>query len=480
MKNYFKRFGKKIGTMLVLINFLTANDLLAMKRSAEEVARAKKQKIAAVEAAGETITIVDENCKEILLPKKIALQAITIKNLYETAREEGCNEITLPSISAEQLALIADFMWHRSNYEHKFRLPLFEDYIKQSERNASFQKLLNDKDSLVSLLKVGNFLQFRLFMEFVAYQIVKKFLPTIIEEDENILAVIVQIKKIVEEMAENLPPRAAEVLRFVSEMIEMKYIDYKDGKLMVAPVIFSQYEIPVSLQDIFEYHPNYFDELKVTVDKKTNLELELEYQWLTSLEGITTKFNAKQRASVAILYLDGNAIHILTRYILKDFPNLKGIGIRKNGLREIAPDAFASTPSLKTIDLSENPDLTFIDPAVFLYTPNLIRLYIDALKLKPANIQAIKDAVQTAWKDVTVKKAWIANGKPPYIKPSQEFRKKILEKYQGRISELQIFEKYPQEELQEMESSQEEITSESQELGSEEISSETETSESEE
>ena len=43
---------------------------------------------------------------------------------------------------------------------------------------------------------------------------------------------------------------------------------------------------------------------------------------------------------------------------------------------------------------------------------------------------------------------------------------------------MKIFENYPQEELEEMESSQGEITSESQELGSEEISSETESSES--
>ena len=169
---------------------------------------------------------------------------------------------------------------------------------------------------------------------------------------------------------------------------------------------------------------------------------------------------------------------MLTKDILKDFPNLLGIDIRKNGLKVIAPDAFAGTPFLEIIEISENTDLTFIDPSAFLYTPYLKRLYIVGLRLEPGNMQAIKNAVQIAWKDAMVKKAWIANGDPPYIKPSQKFRKKILEKYQGRIPELKIFENYPQEELEEMESSQGEITSESQELGSEEISSETESSES--
>jgi len=480
MKNYYVRFSKKIGIVLVLINFLTG-DLLAMKRSAEEVVHAKKQKVATAEAAQETITIIDENCKEILLPKKIALQAITIKDLYEAASKQECNEITISAIPCEQLALIADFMWYRSNYEHKFRLPLFQSFIAQSEKDASFQKLLSDKDALISLLKAGNFLQFRLFMEFVAYQIVKKFLPPIIEEDENVLKAIAQIKEIVEEMAKNLPPQAAQTLRFVSEIIPMICTVYESGKMrVVAPVIYSGYEIPLALQDLFEYHPNdYFNELKVTIDKETGFpELGLHNQLLTSLEGITTKFNAKQRASIKNLYLTGNHIHVLTKDILKDFPNLLGIDIRKNGLKVIAPDAFAGTPFLEIIEISENTDLTFIDPSAFLYTPYLKRLYIVGLRLEPGNMQAIKNAVQIAWKDAMVKKAWIANGNPRYIKPSQKFRKKILEKYQGRIPELKIFENYPQEELEEMESSQGEITSESQELGSEEISSETESSES--
>ena len=75
----------------------------------------------------------------------------------------------------------------------------------------------------------------------------------------------------------------------------------------------------------------YFDELQIIVDKETKVpELILPNQLLTSLEGLNMKFKDIQRDSIKTLYLEGNAIHELTRDILKDIPNLKGIYIHES------------------------------------------------------------------------------------------------------------------------------------------------------
>ncbi len=359
------------------------------------------------------IIIIDANGKEQFLPKNIALQANTIKDLYEAALKgeceigfEGTPNIPIKAISPGLLGFIANFMTARAGNEHQFRREFFDNYLNDIKASKpGFLPFINEK-FLINLLEAGNFLDFRLLMEFASYLLVDTFLKNlkhpsqypaipgfVDEEDEEELKN--QYESIaLEKFSENLPAHAREVFLFVAQMVGLEYLNY-----FVLDKYSFKVDIPVSLKDIFEYLPQYWEQLAIESRRNEGREylyLDLQGLFISSLDGINLKFTDAQLKQVTWLDLHVNSF-VLDAHLLQKFPQLQILDLSANRLEKIDADSFSNTHELTDLLLSGNDNLRYIDPKAFLNTPRLAVLNITNLAITAENIQEIKDAVTQAW-----------------------------------------------------------------------------------
>jgi|GEM_PF-3301443 len=377
------------------------------------------------------IIIIDENGKEIFLPKKIALQANTIKDLYEAAQKgecetgfEGTPTIPIRAISPGLLAFIANFMSARAENEYQPRREFFDNYLKAiNASKPGFLPFINEK-ALINLLEAGNFLDFRLLMEFASYLLVDTFLknlrypqhyPTIsgFQEDEEELKIAYE-KLALEKFSEQLPVHAQEVFLFVAQMVGLEYVN--NHEFVLYKYIFQNENMPISLKDVFNYHPEYWKRLAIVATRKQGREylyLDLNGLLISNLDGINLKFTDEELQRVTWLDLHFNAFAQLDSQLLQKFPQVQILDLSENHLEKIDADSFSNAHELTDLLLTGNDDLRYIDPKAFLNTPRLAVLAIWNLVITPENIQAIKDAVTQAW----ILLQW----SQPRLKPNPKF-----------------------------------------------------------